>query len=374
MKLKKLFAGVVAAAMIATMSFPAFAATDGLGGRNFKVNNGDAFVFDKVWVTNDKEDSTIIAPGAALTMTVQNDGLPVTYPQGAIIANLGLGVTSINDTNGNTTGFTVDLPNFTIPGKYTYVFQENDPNVAGVVANDNLYQVTVWALQDETNTTGGNHIKECGVKLAQVQLVDSGYVEVNGEGKLSSVENTYQAGSVTVTKHVTGNMGNKATKFNFKVVLKSTKPVKSAVAGTGDKDFTFTATQNADGFYTAEQTYQLADGETFTISNLPFGVTYTVYEMSDATEHATPIENGKTLTVVEAGADSKVYTVTYTSETGTLSKETKDHLIEASVTNQCGDDTIDTGVILDNAPYILMLAVVAGGAMTLVIKKRREEE
>ena len=44
------------------------------------------------------------------------------------------------------------------------------------------------------------------------------------------------------------------------------------------------------------------------------------------------------------------------------------------VNKQHGDDAIDTGVILDNAPYILMLAVVAGGAMTLVIKKRREEE
>ena len=35
MKLKKLFAGVVAAAMIATMSFPAFAATDGLGAVSY---------------------------------------------------------------------------------------------------------------------------------------------------------------------------------------------------------------------------------------------------------------------------------------------------------------------------------------------------
>lgn len=44
-------------------------------------------------------------------------------------------------------------------------------------------------------------------------------------------------------------------------------------------------------------------------------------------------------------------------------------------TNTKGDESIlDTGVILDNAPYILMLAVVAGAAMTLVIKKRREEE
>ena len=371
MKLKKLFAGVVAAAMMATMSFPAFAATNGLGSRNFTVENDKTFEFDKVWVTNDKEDSTIVAPGAALTMTVQNDGLPVTYPQGATPASLDLKVTS-NNTSDKTTGFTVDLPNYSVPGKYTYILKENDPDVAGVVANDNLYQVTVWALQDEANTTGGNHIKECGVKLSQVQQIDGGYVEVTGKGKLSSVENTYQAGSVTVTKHVTGNMGNKATKFNFKVVLKSTKPVNSAVAGT--KAFTFTTAKNAEGFYTAERTYQLADGETFTISNLPFGVTYTVYEMSDATESATAIENGKTLTVAEDGADSKVYTVTYTSETGALSEETENHLIEASVTNRCGDDTIDTGVILDNAPYMLMLAVVAGGAMMLVIKKRREEE
>lgn len=371
MKLKKLFAGVVAAAMIATMSFPAFAATSGLGSRNFTVENGETFEFDKVWVTNDKEDSTIVAPGAALTMTVQNNGQPVTYPQGATPASLELKVNS-NDTAGKTASFTVDLPDYSVPGKYTYILKENDSNVAGVVANDNFYQVTVWALQDEANTTGGNHIKECGVKLSQVQLVDGGYVEVNGKGKLSSVENTYQAGSVTVTKHVTGNMGNKATLFNFKVVLKSTKPVNSAVAGT--KTFTFTTDKNADGFYTAEQTYQLSDGQTFTISNLPFGVTYTVYEMSDATESATAIENGKTLTVAEDGADAKVYTVTYTSETGALSEETENHLIEASVTNQCGDNTIDTGVILDNAPYILMLAVVAGAAMTLVIKKRREEE
>lgn len=371
MKLKKLFAGVVAAAMIATMSFPAFAATEGLGSKGFTVENDKSFEFDKVWVTNDKEDSTIVAPGAALTMTVQNNGQPVTYPQGATPASLELKVNS-NDTAGKTASFTVDLPNYSVPGKYTYILKENDPNVAGVVANDNFYQVTVWALQDEDNKEAGNHIKECGVKLSQVQLVDGGYVEVSGKGKLSSVENTYQAGSVTVTKHVTGNMGNKATLFNFKVVLKSTKPVNSAVAGT--KTFTFTTDKNADGFYTAEQTYQLSDGQTFTISNLPFGVTYTVYEMSDATESATAIENGKTLTVAEDGADAKVYTVTYTSETGALSEETENHLIEASVTNQCGDNTIDTGVILDNAPYILMLAVVAGGAMTLVIKKRREEE
>lgn len=47
--------------------------------------------------------------------------------------------------------------------------------------------------------------------------------------------------------------------------------------------------------------------------------------------------------------------------------------LTAHITNT-STENVDTGVILDNAPYILMLAVVAGGAMMLVIKKRREEE
>lgn len=366
MKLKKLFAGIVAAAMIATMSFPAFAATEGLGSKGFTVENDKSFEFDKVWVTNDKEDSTIVAPGAALTMTVQNNRQPVSYPQGAIPTDLVLGVNA-NTTSGKTDGFTVDLPDFTIPGKYTYVFQENDPYVAGVVPNTNYYQVTVWALQDESQTGAGNHIKECYVKLSQVELKNDAYVEVSGKTKLSQIENTYQAGTVTITKSVTGNMGNKSTKFNFKVVLESDKPVNSTVVSNGDKTFTFTANDN--GKYTAEQTYELADGETWTITNLPFGVTYTVYEMSGTTA----VENQGTLVVAEDGADSKTYKVTYTSQSGSLNEETEGHKIAATVENNCGAE-IDTGVILDNAPYILMLAVVAGGAMTLVIKKRREEE
>lgn len=367
MKLKKLFAGVVAVAMMATMAFPAFAATDGLGGRNFKVNNDDTFVFDKAWTTNDAGDSSIVVPSVTLGVTRVSNGQPVSYPQGATPTDLVLGVNA-NTTSGKTDGFTVDLPNFTIPGKYTYVFQENDPYVAGVVPNTNYYQVTVWALQDESQTGIGNHIKECYVKLSQVELKNDAYVEVSGKTKLSQIENTYQAGTVTITKSVTGNMGNKSTKFNFKVVLESDKPVNSTVVSTGDKTFTFTA--NGHGKYTAEQTYQLADSETLTITNLPFGVTYTVYEMNGEGETATAVAQGSTLT-----AESKTYTVSYdAAQTGALDEKTANHKIATIVTNNCGDDTIDTGVILDNAPYILMLAVVAGGAMTLVIKKRREEE
>ena len=84
-----------------------------------------------------------------------------------------------------------------------------------------------------------------------------------------------------------------------------------------------------------------------------------------------------TYTVVEAdytaeangGYDAASYN--FSDKSGIKKLDSAAETVE--ITNNNGA-MIDTGVILDNAPYILMLAVVAAGAMTLVIKKRREEE
>ena len=65
-------------------------------------------------------------------------------------------------------------------------------------------------------------------------------------------------------------------------------------------------------------------------------------------------------------------TPAYSEDSGT--HNTIDTASETLTITNTKTGDVDTGVILDNAPYILMLAVVAGGAMTLVIKKRREEE
>ena len=115
--------------------------------------------------------------------------------------------------------------------------------------------------------------------------------------------------------------------------------------------------------------FQLSHNETFSVQNLPKDIEYSVVEMNGETSLA----NGAYITNT---AGENTYQVSYDNfVNGTVgtTEMTGENVIATNITNTWGS-TIDTGVILDNAPYMLMLAVVAGGAMMLVIKKRREEE
>ena len=205
--------------------------------------------------------------------------------------------------------------------------------------------------------------------MDEVVLKDDKYVEAENT-KLSEIENVYQAGSASVIKKVTGSDGDRTASFNFKVTLTSSKPVASKVTytkdatDTGTFEWTKTTVDGADT-WTATHEFTLVHGETMNIGNLPYDVSYDFVEMDG--DNAVAFTEGKGSLVV----GGKTYEVTYKDNGGTVGARNKAG--SATITNNCGS-IIDTGVILDNAPYILMLAVVAGGAMTLVIKKRREEE
>lgn len=94
-----------------------------------------------------------------------------------------------------------------------------------------------------------------------------------------------------------------------------------------------------------ETTFLLKHGETIHIENLPYGVKYTVTE--------TPAEG---------------YTTTMTGADGTISAADQ----TAEFTND-KVGSVDTGVVLNNMPYILVLAVLAAGVAVYIIRKRRED-
>ena len=101
-------------------------------------------------------------------------------------------------------------------------------------------------------------------------------------------------------------------------------------------------------------------GQTATFANVPKDVTVVVDEMNgnDAVADDTDFTvNGNT------------YHVTYEHKSVTMTGEDA----TATVTNR-STTNVDTGVILDNAPYIALLTIVPAGAVVMILKKRRNYE
>lgn len=359
MKLKKLFAGVVAAAMIATMSFPAFADSVNIGG-NARVGQaapGETLTIAKTYTVNagsfnrDNVNLELVAFEA-------NDYVRVT--ESSITDEAAEQLRPTFTANSNATkdnaSITMTLPLYEKVGIYTYQVKEVDGMTLGMTYDDTTYTLQVRVA----NKMVDGKIDSSGDKVC--------YVTMKADGtKESSVKNTYNSSNLTISKNVEGNMGDRSngTKFNFKVTLivPDGKTLNSTITGTNNADVVWN-----EGMTVGTVTFQLSHGGSFTLMNLPYDIEYKVDEM-----------NGTTTVLNQGDKINDTYQVSYdnhkagTIGTGEGKIAPTEGVISTTVTNTWGAE-IDTGVILDNAPYILMLAVVAGGAMTLVIKKRREEE
>lgn len=346
---KKLTAGALALSMMFAMAVPmAFAES---------MPDVPATVTITKTLKNVNNPTEGAVPNITASMTLDNEGKAKTKPGGvAGDAQISIDDATVEDGSGT---FTVHLDSIKVPGIYTYGLTESAVNEAGVKQNDKRYTLTIYALNDP-DYHYYNRIREYKFRLAEDGVT----------GKLSEVENSYYAGTVDITKVVKGDFGNHEQKFNFEVTLESDLPVTSEVTIAGEKvTFARNATSNK---YVATKDIQLHDGEFKGIQNLPYGVTYTVKEFTtdNSGNKIYAVQDNDELTV-----NGQKYTVDFENETGVFAYtagETGKR--EVTITNDAGDGDIDTGVILDNAPYMLMLAVVAGAAMTLVIKKRREEE
>lgn len=359
MKLKKLFAGVVAAAMIATMSFPAFAAESNL--KDGKIELTKTFTAANRGTTSQEEDFTFtITAGATVNgkhVEVVNNkdltGVPDFGTDKTLVKHVDNLTAGVTDKDSGT--FTIDPKeelNITRPGIYYYTVTETDNGIQGVTyakpltmkvtagyATADARELTYWvALTRDTAETNFLFNKDKKV------------------GQDKAFENTYSAGDLVITKAIRGSNGDRAHEFNFTITLSGQKGTKVSYTAD-DKPASIIG---EDGTLTISN-IKLADDGKFVISNIPYGVTYTISENTE----------GYTATAMKGSATANLTT---TDTTAAYSDSVDADSTTIAFTNTLGNTVIDTGVILDNAPYILMLAVVAGGAMTLVIKKRREEE
>lgn len=237
---------------------------------------------------------------------------------------------SITAAEGNGEGFvTVELPDYTQVGTYVYKVQETAKNTAGMVYDTAEYEFTVVVLND-----GQGQFKRLILKDAET-----------GQ-KTDVFENEYKAGSLTVNKTITGNNADFNETFPVKVTLTApgTEVINSTITVAGNEG---TVVQTGNGTNEVVITFDVTDGSNVVISNIPAGVGYVVEETG-----------------------LKGYTPTYTAEEGNISVNEN---IDATIVNDLSRD-IETGINLDNLPYILLLAGAAIGLGALIVRKRRNTE
>ena len=276
------------------------------------------FTVEKVGATDaTNPDGTAVTLDQMPNLTIT----PVSYKQGeagSANSKKGLDVTPDKD--------------FPSVGVYTYTVTETDGKIAGVGYNKEKLELKVTVFHDaETNA----------IKVAYAFRV--------GANKGADIVNTYSAGSLHVGKHVSGNLGNKSQKFNINVTF--TAPEGQTVNSTityGDK--TITPEMMKDGSETVQ--ISLADDDVMVFNNVPYGVTYRVQEDKYEGYKTTYSETDESKDHVEGTINAR-FTI-------------------ADIFNE-KKGSVDTGVILHSAPYVLLLVGVGAAAVAfLILKKHRE--
>lgn len=170
--------------------------------------------------------------------------------------------------------------------------------------------------------------------------------------------------NLTISKTVTGMLGDTSAKTSFSFVLyvKSDANV-TAVTYTTSKDsrkqsisnLTYSATSDKDGY--SSYSFALSHGSSITFNNLPAGTYFVVEDDYSGNKYKTSYVLDDSDSVEKRDAEVEMQ-----GNARTLSFTNKRDLLP------------DTGVLLDTLPYIVILAVVAGGVALLMLRKHRKED
>ncbi len=333
---KKFMAGALATVLAMGMSTAAFATTTD----ETTYTDQSTATFKKTYTLTNPDT---ISPSetftfSALTCESVTDAADGVTKDNAPVPTIGDVVFDRGSAGLDTKNITVTLPEYTSVGIYTYSFTENVGDTAGVTYRTEPMKLVVTVLND-----GDGLIRVAGVHAETA----------DGEKTDTFADNTFSAGSLSVTKDVTGNMGDKTKEFTVKVTFtapegKTVKSEVSYVDGTNKTIITPSDWKNGQ----VTETITLKDDETVTFDNIPYGVTYTVVEEDYSDEGY----DAAKYTVVDA--DGTEYKIDTDSE-GVLITNNK-------------DKSVDTGINLDSMPYILMMGVACAGMVVFFARKRVE--
>lgn len=367
MKLKKFFAGVLAAAMMLTVGATGAFAAGTQPGSKITPNEGKAMVTltKQLTVKNGVAPSGMefkfeIEPGTAdaaehvvageVASGFQNPTVTMTPESGTYTAA----------PTPYKAEFSFDLMKLlgdkaTKVGKYAYKITEVEPSLPGITKDNKTLNMVVSVLNENTNAPDGKYVY---------------YVALREEGSQNKAEgifnNEYNTNTLTLEKKVKGNFGDLNEKFTFYVTFEkgnSTKTYTDILFDKSNTEISITKQNSTDAVKSLSygETYEitLKHGQHVDFTNIPSDVTYTIAE--DTTKEGWLYD----VSLAES-------TVTFAKATATATGTVNANGSVTFINDHQG--TPDMGVVLDNAPYIAMLAIVAIGGVALMLNKRRRDE
>lgn len=345
--LKKIAAFVLAGTMAIGMSATVFAAD--LSGKALE----DKTKFTKTFTTDNDTyhpaaTFTFTKPtGAAPTADEKVSGIPVSNGEEGPDVTLGNAEfkAATTTTGSETADVSITYDNLTnvVPGVYKYSFSEVESTNTNIKCDTTIKYLYVFvALNNEGKKT------------------ITGASMTNGTSKVPGITNEYGKDKdnkdtlhdLTITKDITGAMANMNETFTFKVkVTSADKKAKYKVVVTrkGEVDSKITSIDTN----TETSINNIGKGDSIKIYSLAKDDSYIVEEVGANTNGYTAKINGK--------AD----------EDGKINGKVADADVEVKYDNN-KEAVTPTGIIMNYAPYIAMLA--AACALAVVFFNRRRED
>ena len=282
---------------------------------------------------------------------------------------------------------------YTTVNSKLYLWKDNEANTVIQYVNDDTVPHEINEKDGSKWVFDGWYPEnEAGTGPNETAVISSWPYKV-GENELTGdrVVNFYAhykkaTSNVTITKQVTGLLGDTNKEFAFNVsITQNGIDCTGVTAKKGDQ----TVSLNS---------FTLKHNETVTLENVPIGAIIKVTEDTPG-EHYTVSATGQNSK--QNGRDNVTFTYVAVANTATagnaddpdlmLLSMDEDTAVDAdgdAVAYDAGttvrDNQIivtnhatlipDTGVLLDTLPYIVILAVVAGGVALLMLRKRRKED
>lgn len=364
---------IVATALLASVAtVPAFAAYDQGASYENKLKFNQYLTLDAnakaPTITNIDYTITGVADPAA-----NEDGMPITGGIDAEkIALTYDGFAPTDDVNTDNDGsvvgsglsyvtdeISVDISavSYTVPGIYRYsitpVWETETQPVNGVTLDNATHYLDVYVIDENGTLKVSNAILHMTNAVADNEGTLS-------EAKSASFKHTYNTEDLTLKKVVSGTLGDKSKDFTFTIKI---NPEDT----TSAKQFTVS--------YGSNQTKTITSGGTGAEITLKHGESATIYGLSAADKYV----------IAETDYSKEGYTTEYTIDVNEAA-EAPESATKAVTTNnqdmgESGhsvifyndkDATTPTGIVMNVAPYALLVVVAVAGCFVF-LRKRNED-